>query len=113
MAAPPHRLPHPALPTDVPCKIISTTRFGRYVATKKTPELNHLRLSDEERTGHPAAVEHGKLRVQTMDAFAQAGPKSAVALPFKHGCVRQRNNQSIFSCRFVGNGPVRRIIFQS
>ena len=57
--------------------------------TKKTPELNHLRLSDEKRTGHlpklvddlvarlgrpklpdkdsdaiasPAAIEHGKLR---------------------------------------------------
>jgi RsbT co-antagonist protein rsbRD N-terminal domain len=59
------------------------------VRTKKTPELNHLRLSDDERTGHlpkliddlvarlgrpklpdkdsdaiasPAAIEHGKLR---------------------------------------------------
>ncbi len=67
------------------------------VRTKKTPQLNHLRLSDDERTGHlpqliddlvtrlgrpklpdkdsdaiasPAAIEHGKLR--RMQGYSSA-----------------------------------------
>src|SRR5580693_7386453 len=63
--------------------------------TKKTPELNHLRLSDEERTGHlPKLVEDlierlGRPKLPDKDGDAIASPAA-----IEHGKLRRRQDYS-------------------
>ncbi len=63
--------------------------------TKKTPELNHLHLSDEERTGHlPRLVEDlvvrlGKPKVPDKDSDAAASPAA-----IQHGKLRRTQGYS-------------------
>src|ERR1035437_8552948 len=57
--------------------------------TKKTPELNHLHLTDEERTGHLTKLVEdliarlGKAQLPTKDADAVASPSA-----IDHGKLR-------------------------
>ena len=63
--------------------------------TKKTPELNHLRLSDEERTGHlPKLVEDlierlGRPKLPDKDSDAIASPAA-----IEHGKLRRTQGYS-------------------
>ena len=63
--------------------------------TKKTPELNHLRLSDEQRTGHlPKLVDDlvvrlGKASTPTKDSDASASPAAV-----QHGTLRRKQGYS-------------------
>jgi hypothetical protein len=63
--------------------------------TKKTPQLNHLHLSDEERTGHlPRLVEYlvtrlGRPKVPDKDSDAVASPAA-----IEHGKLRQKQGYS-------------------
>ncbi len=63
--------------------------------TKKTPELNHLRLSDEERTGHlPKLVEDlierlGRPKLPDKDSDAIASPAA-----IEHGKLRRKQGYS-------------------
>jgi hypothetical protein len=61
--------------------------------TKKTPELNHLHLTDEERTGHLTKLVEdliarlGKAQLPTKDADAVASPSA-----IDHGKLRNKQN---------------------
>jgi len=63
--------------------------------TKKTPELNHLRLSDEERTGHlPKLVEDlierlGRPKLPDKDSDAISSPAA-----IEHGKLRRKQGYS-------------------
>ena len=63
--------------------------------TKSTPELNHLHLSDEERTGHlPKLLDDimerlNKPKVPTKDADATASPAAV-----EHGTLRRKQGYS-------------------
>jgi hypothetical protein len=63
--------------------------------TKKTPELNHLRLSDEERTGHlPKLVEDlierlGRTKLPDKESDAIASPAA-----IEHGKLRRKQGYS-------------------
>jgi hypothetical protein len=63
--------------------------------TKKTPELNHLRLGDEERTGHlPKLVEDlierlGRPKLPDKDSDAIASPAA-----IEHGKLRRKQGYS-------------------
>ena len=65
------------------------------VRTKKTPELNHLHLTDEERTGHlPKLVDDlvarlGRPKLPDKDSDAIASP-AAIA----HGALRRKQGYS-------------------
>jgi hypothetical protein len=69
----------------------ATLIAGWLVRTKKTPELNHLHLTDEERTGHlPKLVEDlvarlGRPKLPDKDSDAVASP-AAIA----HGTLRRK-----------------------
>jgi len=63
--------------------------------TKKTPQLNHLHLSDEHRTGHlPKLLEDlvtrlGKAKVPNKDSDAIASPAAV-----EHGKLRRTQGYS-------------------
>jgi len=63
--------------------------------TRKTPELNHLQLSDEERTGHlprlidDLVVRLGRPKLPDKDSDAVASPAAV-----KHGELRRKQGYS-------------------
>ena len=58
--------------------------------TKKTPELNHLHLSDEQRTGHlPKLVDDIVKRLSIPDLPTKDSDASAYPAAVQHGTLRR------------------------
>jgi hypothetical protein len=65
------------------------------VRTKKTPELNHLHLSDEERTGHlPKLVDDLVVRLDTPKLPDKDSDAIASPAAIEHGKLRRKQGYS-------------------
>jgi hypothetical protein len=63
--------------------------------TKRTPELNHLHLSDEERTGHlPKLVDDLMVRLGSTELPTQDSDAAVSAAAIAHGKLRRKQGYS-------------------